>query len=159
MSSQLARYLPAAIAISFAACASAEPREESLIPASAESQAAESYGLAPIEGFKTDTLKPETQRPVEEIVVFGIRKPRVEEPKLLEDPLRLRVLKEIRELQNLDGEFEWRTEAASLDIEPPRFRVGYDPRSDSRRPELSPQVQLPIDSISVNPATLFSVDF
>ena len=114
-----------------------------------------------IENFKTDTLKPESARAIEEIVVFGIRKPRSKkpEPDILEDPLRVRVLEEIRELRLLDGEFEWRTETADLTVEPPRLRVGYDPRDDARLPETSPQVRLPIDGISVNPATLFSVDF
>ncbi len=117
------------------------------------------FDAVAIQGFRTDTLKPETSRAIDEIIVFGIRKPRVEDPKpdLLIDPLRARVLKEIRELKLLDGEFEWRAETSDLDVEPPRLRVGYDPRSDARLPEPSPQVRLPIDR--VRPATLLSVDF
>ena len=163
MSRYLPRHLaawPAALAVCFAACATAEPRgDASADMAATESAAPEAVDPVAIEGFKTDRLTPETSRAIEEIVVFGYRKPRVEapNPKLFEDPLRLRVMKEIRELRLLDGEFEWRTETADLSIEPPRLRVGYDPRSDDRLPELSPQVRLPIDQ--VRPATLLSVDF
>ena len=112
-----------------------------------------------MDGFKTDTLKPESSRAIDEIVVFGIRKPKVDQPKpdLFEDPLRKRVLDEIRELRLLEREFEWRSESADLNIEPPRLRFGYDPRNDARLAETSPQVLLPLDR--VQPATLFSVDF
>ena len=111
--------------------------------------------------LSADTLhaEPAPFREIEEVVVYGHRgrKPAEADPTLVVDPLRERVLAEIRELRLLDDEFEWRSEPARLDIEPPRIRFGYDPRNASRTPEISPQVALPLDFIQ--PATLFSVDF
>lgn len=152
--------LPVALVLSFAVAANANPRTETAEqkPVVEPDSSIELDAVA-IEGFKSKTLKPEADRAIDEIIVFGIRKPRVKspEPPKFEDPLRARVMKEIRELQLLDGEFEWRTESADLDVEPPRLRFGYDPRSDLRLTETSPQVRLPFEW--QQPATLFSVDF
>lgn len=152
------RWLPAGLALCFAVAATANPNSAQQAQDESPGSPAPLPALS-IEGFKAKTLKPEADRAIDEIIVFGIRKPRVNnpEPAILEDPLRARVMKEIRELQLLDGEFEWRNESADLDAEPPRLRFGYDPRSDLRLTETSPQVRLPFEW--QQPATLFSVDF
>ena len=76
---------------------------------------------------------------------------------LLINPLRERILKEIRQLDVLDEEFEWRMETAHLEVSPPRIRFGYDPRTDERAAEFLMAQLLPLDLM--RPATIVSVDF
>ena len=96
---------------------------------------------------------------VEEIVVVGERdgdKPNTYE-RLLTDPLRERIIKEIRQLEILKEEFEWRQESALLTIRPPRFRWGYDPRDADRSDTLVTTAALPLDLVS--PAPVLRIDF
>ena len=96
---------------------------------------------------------------VEEIVVVGGRdgdKPNTYE-RLLTDPLRERIIKEIRQLEILKEEFEWRQESALLTIRPPRFRWGYDPRDADRSDTLVTTAALPLDLVS--PAPVLRIDF
>jgi len=76
---------------------------------------------------------------------------------LLVNPLRERILKEIRPLDVLDQPFEWRMETAHLEVSPPRIRFGYDPRTDERAAEFLTAQLLPLDLM--RPATIISVDF
>ena len=96
---------------------------------------------------------------VEEIVVVGERdsdKP-VPYERLLADPLRERIIEEIRELQLLREEFAWRRETAVLTISPPRLRWGYDPRDAARSEALFTAAALPLDLVS--PAPVIRFDF
>ncbi len=95
---------------------------------------------------------------IEEIVVFAERetdKQVVE--KLLADPLRERIIKEIRELQLLREELAWRRETAVLTISPPRLRWGYDPRDADRSEARFLAAALPLDLVS--PAPVIRLDF
>lgn len=95
---------------------------------------------------------------MEEIVVYATRGKRdSSHDELLTDPLRTRILEEIRVLNILDEEFEWRMETAKLEMTPPRIRVGYDPRNDGRTSPLLMTHVLPLDLMQ--PATVFAVDF
>ena len=95
---------------------------------------------------------------MEEIVVYASRDQNdASSDELLADPLRARIMKEIRELNVLDEEFEWRLETASLTLTPPRVRYGYDPRNDERTASTLMVHALPLDLMQ--PATIFSVDF
>ena len=95
---------------------------------------------------------------IDEIVVYGNRdRDSSDTPSLPIDPLKARVLREIRELELLEGEFDWRSERPRLEVRPPRIRFGYDPRNDTRTPDLGLQRTLPLDF--VRPATVVSVDF
>ncbi len=95
---------------------------------------------------------------MEEIIVYAPRdQMNVADQALLADPLRERIMEEIRLLNVLDEEREWRLETAKLEIKPPRIRVGYDPRNDERAAPLLMTNVLPLDLMQ--PATVFSVDF
>ena len=111
--------------------------------------------LIPSEGVLDSGVDRVKER-MEEIVVYGSRKKESSDA-LLADPLRARILKEIRQLNILDEEFEWRLEAARLEATPPRMRVGYDPRNDDRSAPVLTAQSLPLDLMQ--PATIFSVDF
>ena len=94
---------------------------------------------------------------MEEIIVYAPRDQNVADQALLADPLRKRIMEEIRLLNVLDEEREWRLETAKLEIKPPRVRLGYDPRNDGRTTPLLMTNVLPLDLMQ--PATIFSVDF
>ena len=96
---------------------------------------------------------------VEEIVVVGERESDKPVPyeRLLADPLRERIIKEIRELQLLREEFEWRRESAVLTVSPPRLRWGYDPRDAARSEAFITTAALPLDLVS--PAPVLRIDF
>ena len=96
---------------------------------------------------------------VEEIVVVGERESDEPVPyeRLLADPLRERIIKEIRELQLLKEELAWRRETAVLTITPPRLRWGYDPRDAARSEALFTAAALPLDLVS--PAPVIRIDF
>ena len=124
--------------------------------------------LAGMEAFADDEIALDAATPdeqlrfavvVEEIVVVGERD--ADEPvpyeRLLADPLRERIIKEIRELQLLREELEWRRENVVLTISPPRLRWGYDPRDAGRSEVLFTAAALPLDLVS--PAPVIRFDF
>jgi len=96
---------------------------------------------------------------VEEIVVIGERPgdPRRLD-RIYEDPLKTRILREIRQLRVLEEEYEWRRETATVDGDPPRIRWGYDPRDELRTRRDNELFDLPMER-TTQPATIFSVDF
>ena len=153
-------FLPATLIV-LSMPAKADPFSSESTDTDQRAEAAELTVEPRIGKLSADTLHadPAPFRAIEEIIVIGNRKrkPKAPDPSVFGDPLRTQVMSEVRELRLLDEEFEWRTDDADFDIEPPRFRIGYDPRNDARLPGISPQVMLPIDL--VRPATLITVDF
>jgi len=96
---------------------------------------------------------------VEEIVVIGARPgdPRRLD-RIYEDPLRARIQRELRELEVLEEEYQWRREGARVEQDPPRIRWGYDPRDELRTRRDNELFDLPTERVT-RPATIFSVEF
>ena len=96
---------------------------------------------------------------IDEIVVIAKRRPvsKSEPDNVIVDPLKARVIRDIRQQKLLNAEFEWRIAPSLLTIESPRVRWGYDPRDDVRTAETIRLASLPLDF--VQPASLVRVDF
>lgn len=72
-----------------------------------------------------------------------------------QDPLRARVLKDLRKLKVMQEEYQWRT--LGIVDSPPRIRWGYDPRDDYET--RNKMVHMNADWNQTRPATLFRVGF
>lgn len=107
---------------------------------------------------ETDAARDEDQEEdtVEEIVVIapkpGSRR-RVDED--YEDPLKLRILKELYEMRADREESEWREELARANGS--RIKLGYDPRDEYRLRNEMDLTALPTEN--TKPATLFRFRF
>ena len=96
---------------------------------------------------------------IDEIVVVAKRRSSAGEDadSVIVDPLKARVLKDIRQQRLLNAEFEWRVAPSLLTIETPRVRWGYDPRDDVRSADTPTLASLPLDVVRA--ATVFRLDF
>ena len=96
---------------------------------------------------------------IDEIVVVAKRRSSADEGAndVLVDPLKARVIKDIRQQKLLNAEFEWRVAPSLLTIESPRVRWGYDPRDRDRSGAIATLASLPLDV--VHPAAVLRIDF
>lgn len=112
-----------------------------------------------IDTLAVDLSAVEPPAEIDEIVVTAERKkaraPYSESP--FSDPLRERIRHELRQLNLLIDEYDWRLESVRFEKQPPRFRWGYEPREHLRVASVAPAVTLPLDL--VQPATIFSAGF
>ena len=130
-----------------------------LLFATAEYSVAEQLGVELLSTtIATTTLGGDSETPLDEIVVVGIRDAdgTVRPRRLLNDPLLQHILHDFEMRQELEREFRGRLDSAPMDATP-TVRIGYEAMDEEREPERKQSLELPLDLI--RPAIVISVDF
>jgi len=127
-----------------------------LIGASANAQLATIKPIEAPEAATDEVVVSADKETVEEIVVVG-RKPgsRRRVDPIYEDPMRVRLLKDLEESREDEEEYKWL--AAEPNQSSPNVQWGYDPRDDYLTRDKIDRLEVPSDN--VRPATLFKIGF